>query len=57
MPVNPNNNIPAMIDRAPAGGGTPITVFESGAILVGGLGPMAGQAHQLARSPYPAGDY
>jgi GST-like protein len=65
------------ISGQPAGGGTPITVFESGAILqylaektgkflppdtagkyrvlqwlywqVGGLGPMAGQAHHFLR--------
>ena len=75
--INPNNKMPAIIDRAPAGGGTPITLFESGAILqylgektgqllprdtagkyrvlqwvywqVGGLGPMAGQAHHFLR--------
>ena len=75
--INPNNKMPAIIDRAPAGAGTPITIFESGAILqylgektgqllpsdtagkyrvlqwvywqVGGLGPMAGQAHHFLR--------
>jgi len=71
----PNNRMPAIIDTAPADGGAPITVFESGAILaylaekhghfvgndlrervrvrewlfwqMGGLGPMAGQAHHF----------
>jgi GSH-dependent disulfide-bond oxidoreductase len=31
---SPNNRIPAIIDHAPADGGKPITVFESGAILL-----------------------
>jgi GSH-dependent disulfide-bond oxidoreductase len=32
--VSPNNRIPAMVDNAPQGGGAPISVFESGAILL-----------------------
>jgi GST-like protein len=31
--ISPNNRIPAIIDKAPADGGAPISVFESGAIL------------------------
>jgi GST-like protein len=34
LKVSPNNRIPAIIDREPAGGGEPISVFESGAILL-----------------------
>jgi GST-like protein len=74
LAISPNNRMPAMVD--PDGpGGTPISVFESGAILqylarksgrfggkdareqaeveqwlfwqMGGLGPMAGQAHHF----------
>ena len=74
LKIAPNNRMPAIVD--PDGpGGTPISVFESGAILqylgrksgqfypqeerarvaveewlfwqVGGLGPMAGQAHHF----------
>jgi len=32
--ISPNNRIPAIIDKHPADGGEPISVFESGAILV-----------------------
>ena len=31
--ISPNNRMPAIVDHAPADGGEPITVFESGAIL------------------------
>lgn len=34
LKVSPNNRIPAIIDRAPADGGEPVTIFESGAILL-----------------------
>ena len=32
--IAPNNRMPAIVDHAPAGGGAPISVFESGAILL-----------------------
>jgi GSH-dependent disulfide-bond oxidoreductase len=32
--IGPNNRMPAMVDHAPAGGGAPISVFESGAIMM-----------------------
>ena len=32
--VSPNNRIPAIVDHKPAGGGKPVSVFESGAILL-----------------------
>jgi GSH-dependent disulfide-bond oxidoreductase len=32
--IAPNNRIPAIIDHAPAGGGRPVSIFESGAILI-----------------------
>ena len=32
--ISPNNRIPAIVDRDPPGGGAPIAIFESGAILV-----------------------
>ncbi|MFZ9502605.1 MAG: glutathione binding-like protein [Beijerinckiaceae bacterium] len=34
LKISPNNKIPAILDRAPAGGGEPLGVFESGAILL-----------------------
>jgi GST-like protein len=33
LAISPNNRMPALVDRAPSGGGAPISVFESGAIL------------------------
>ncbi len=75
LAISPNNRMPAIVDHTPKGGGEPISVFESGAILLylaektgqflpqdtrgryevlqwlfwqmGGLGPMAGQAHHF----------
>jgi GST-like protein len=34
LAISPNNRMPAIVDRAPADGGAPISVFESGAILL-----------------------
>jgi len=34
LAISPNNRIPAMVDHDPPGGGKPISVFESGAMLV-----------------------
>jgi GST-like protein len=31
--ISPNNRIPAIVDQAPADGGEPVALFESGAIL------------------------
>ncbi len=78
LAISPNNRMPAIIDRDPGDGDDePVTVFESGAILIylaektgcflpvdlrgrktvlewlmwqmGGLGPMAGQAHHFVQ--------
>ncbi|MCS3389932.1 glutathione S-transferase N-terminal domain-containing protein [Burkholderia thailandensis] len=32
--IAPNNRIPALVDHAPADGGEPLSIFESGAILL-----------------------
>ncbi len=34
LEISPNNRIPAIVDRDPGDGGEPISIFESGAILV-----------------------
>ena len=34
LAFSPNNRMPAIVDEDPAGGGNPITIFESGAILL-----------------------
>jgi len=34
LKIAPNNKIPAIVDNDPIGGGEPISLFESGAILL-----------------------
>jgi GST-like protein len=34
LAISPNNKIPAMVDHAPADGGEPLALFESGAMLL-----------------------
>ena len=34
LKISPNNRIPALVDDTPTGGGDPVSVFESGAILL-----------------------
>lgn len=34
LKISPNNRIPALVDTDPVGGGGPVSVFESGAILL-----------------------
>ena len=34
LSISPNNRIPAIIDTEPKGGGKPLSIFESGAILL-----------------------
>ncbi|MBU0604331.1 MAG: glutathione S-transferase N-terminal domain-containing protein [Gammaproteobacteria bacterium] len=42
LAISPNNRMPAIVDQAPADGGAPLSVFESGAILLY-LGEKTGQ--------------
>ena len=42
LAISPNNRIPALVDHEPPGGGKPISVIESGAMLVY-LGEKTGQ--------------
>ena len=34
LTINPNHRMPVLVDHDPAGGGAPISVFESGAIML-----------------------
>jgi len=34
LKISPNNRMPAIVDQAPADGGPPIAIFESGAIML-----------------------
>ena len=34
LAISPNNRMPALVDHAPADRGAPVTVFESGAMLI-----------------------
>lgn len=34
LKISPNNRMPAMVDHAPADGGAPLALFESGAIMM-----------------------
>ena len=51
--ISPNNKMPAIVDHAPADGGAPISVFESGAIL-SYLAAKTGRFHGIPEGADPA---
>jgi glutathione S-transferase len=50
LAISPNNRIPAIVDHAPLDGGGPLSVFETGAILVY-LARKIGPSHWLPSDP------
>jgi GSH-dependent disulfide-bond oxidoreductase len=48
--ISPNGRMPAIVDHEPMGGGAPITIFESGAIMEY-LGPLRGACFAKWCSP------
>ncbi len=50
LAISPNNRMPAMVDHEPADGGEPVSVFESGAMMMY-IAEKAGQFYPRTCAP------
>ena len=53
LEISPNNRMPAIVDHAPADGGEPLSVFESGACMMSSSRPTISRIVDTSL-PHPA---